>query len=228
MLAYQFHLFFFPISPFYACCSSCFPPPSSTAPPLLVCSDAAPSTEAAAHGWYLSLLSLPAQHGILCMPAEYSTARYRDMHGDAGMKLMWIWCICVCLSVRMSHSLFLLPFTQQRPTCSPKRSSGSFNQSIRRAIPGHVAHPSLLHEPFSSPLQHFWLLTFFRVLTHLPKDTRNPPAIIFHEFKWRPNGCFWFGRNGFGEPFLYMTQMALYSTLVRQLCVQITERGPFA
>lgn len=45
-------------------------------------SDAAPSTEAAAHGWYLSLLLLPAQHGILCMPAEYSTARNAaDMHG---------------------------------------------------------------------------------------------------------------------------------------------------
>lgn len=73
--------FFPPISSFYACCSSCFPPPSSTAPPLLVCSDAAPSTEAAAHGWYLSLLLLPAQHGILCMPAEYSTARNVDMHG---------------------------------------------------------------------------------------------------------------------------------------------------
>uniref|UniRef100_A0A672RS50 Cell adhesion molecule 1-like n=1 Tax=Sinocyclocheilus grahami TaxID=75366 RepID=A0A672RS50_SINGR len=41
--------FFPPISPFYACCSSCFSPPSYTAPPLLVCSDAAPSTEAAAH-----------------------------------------------------------------------------------------------------------------------------------------------------------------------------------
>lgn len=31
-----------------------------------------------------------------------------------------------------------------------------------------------------------------------------------------------------GEPFLYTMQMALYSTLVRQLCAQITERGPFA
>lgn len=90
-----------------------------TAPPLLVCSDAAPSTEAAAHGWYLSLLLLPAQHGILCMPAEYSTARNvtatcTGCGNETNVDLLYM-CLSVCLSVRMSHPLSLSPFTRNDP-----------------------------------------------------------------------------------------------------------------
>lgn len=181
---------FSPISPFYACCSSCFPPPSSTAPPLLVCSDAAPSTEAAAHGWYLSLLLLPAQHGILCMPAEYSTARNGDMHGFGNESNVDLLYVSVCLSVRMSHPLSLLPFAREDP---PVRHGAPLGVLIRAFAVWFLAtlhiHPSCMSP--SRVLVAIFDFSPFRVLT----DACNPPAIIFHEFKWRPNGCFWFLRN---------------------------------
>uniref|UniRef100_A0A8C1T448 Cell adhesion molecule 1 n=1 Tax=Cyprinus carpio TaxID=7962 RepID=A0A8C1T448_CYPCA len=86
---------------------------------ILYVRDAAPSTEAAAHGWYLSLLLLPAQHGILCMPAEYSTARNvtatcTGCGNETNVDLLYM-CLSVCLSVRMSHPLSLSPFTRNDP-----------------------------------------------------------------------------------------------------------------
>lgn len=90
-----------PISPFFACRSPVplLPPPPVT--PLFVRSDAAPSTEPAAHGWYLSLLLLLAQHAWHCMPADLraplsAPCLSRQLETSAALK--WRKCHVVWLS----------------------------------------------------------------------------------------------------------------------------------
>lgn len=96
-----------PISPFFACRSPVplLPPPPVT--PLFVCSDAAPSTEPAAHGWYLSLLLLLAQHAWHCMPADLraplsAPCLCRQLETSATLKwwkchVVWLSTSSICL-----------------------------------------------------------------------------------------------------------------------------------
>lgn len=92
---------------FFACRSPVplLPPPPVT--PLFVCSDAAPSTEPAAHGWYLSLLLLLAQHAWHCMPADLraplsAPCLCRQLETSAALKwrkchVVWLSTSSICL-----------------------------------------------------------------------------------------------------------------------------------
>lgn len=155
MLAYQFHLFFFP--PFLLFMHA-VPPVSLLLPPPHLLSSCAQTLRPALKP-QLTVGTSPSffcQHSMAFSACQLSTVRHvtetcTGFGNETNVDLLYM-CLSVCPYVTSFIPIAIHP---RRPTCSLRRSFGSFNLSIRRVIPGHVAHPSLLHEPFSSPCCRF-------------------------------------------------------------------------
>lgn len=107
------------VSPFYACCSSCFPPPSSTPHLLSSCAQ----TLRPALKPQLTVGTSPSffcQHSMAFSACQLSTVRHvtatcTGCRNETNVDLLYM-CLSVCLSIRMSHDpLSLSPFTRDDP-----------------------------------------------------------------------------------------------------------------